>query len=411
MDMKRKLREFFTLECHANDGFTLVELIVVIAIVAILGGVAVPAYSGYIEKADAAADAQLLADVNKAFAAACIVLGEDNYKAGGATATIDDKSGEVTVSYDVTGFDDAFESFYEGGAFKKTEELRYDPAIGGFYDPDAKSGNGGVFAQIFGSLDLGEYATALKESTFGKVIGADKLLEKVDIVTGLAAGLAEVNENFAASLAGTLPNLQATLDMGDEEFEAYMYGLLQEKAAQINPEDPTSDAAINAARNEILANYAVLNAAKSTVGKTENEIIANLKGGVSVNDIKNMMDKKSDATTQQEGMANAAMMYAMYTAYANGLPEGDAKNEAMSIIESNDIGTFVTTMANKESAQYAGFQDYLDTDKAKADVNGYLGAMNIINQSASTNPDAVGDLLMNGYDNDELASALQGLIG
>lgn len=36
----------------SNGGFTLVELIVVIAILAILASVAVPAYSGYIAKAE-----------------------------------------------------------------------------------------------------------------------------------------------------------------------------------------------------------------------------------------------------------------------------------------------------------------------------------------------------------------------
>ena len=46
-----------------NAGFSLVELIVVIAIMAILVGVAVPVYTSYVEKAEKTADEQYLAEV------------------------------------------------------------------------------------------------------------------------------------------------------------------------------------------------------------------------------------------------------------------------------------------------------------------------------------------------------------
>ena len=62
---------------NRKSGFTLVELIVVIAILGILAGIAIPVYSGYIKKANQAADDMLLDAVNAAFAAACLENGVD----------------------------------------------------------------------------------------------------------------------------------------------------------------------------------------------------------------------------------------------------------------------------------------------------------------------------------------------
>lgn len=76
-------------------GFTLVELIVVIAILGILTAVAVPAYTGYIEKASEAKDLQLVSAINTAFGAACT---ENTVLVTDTTATLDYANNSITVT-------------------------------------------------------------------------------------------------------------------------------------------------------------------------------------------------------------------------------------------------------------------------------------------------------------------------
>ena len=98
-----------------NGGFTLVELIVVIAILAILAGVAIPLYSGYISRANDAACLSELTAIQTAAQAACSLEGVDLEEieiAADGTITVTPDSDVV----DAEDVEDDFEALYTAPA-------------------------------------------------------------------------------------------------------------------------------------------------------------------------------------------------------------------------------------------------------------------------------------------------------
>ena len=69
------MKKFMKKLLKKTEGFTLVELIVVIAILGILAGVGVAGYGGYITKANKAADEAALTNVKTALNSACALEG------------------------------------------------------------------------------------------------------------------------------------------------------------------------------------------------------------------------------------------------------------------------------------------------------------------------------------------------
>ena len=162
MKIKENWKRFCTLNRHHAEGFTLVELIVVIAILAILGGVAIPAYSGYVKKANMQADMSLISDVEQALM--LHYYNNDGDAVGGYVVL---KPNGAKATGDGTVGDTAMKAVF-GENWEDTATLKYD----GWTDD-------GILASIMGD----EYVEEVANSNFVKNNSPAQLVDAVSKVT------------------------------------------------------------------------------------------------------------------------------------------------------------------------------------------------------------------------------------
>ena len=140
---------------------------------------------------------------------------------------------------------------------------------------------------------------------------------------------------------------------------------------------------------------AVLFAAQSTKDLTDaqiNELLMNA-------DPKTMI-KGNDKDGNK--LAQAALYYGMYVSYAHS-SQGNA-----SLIEKtqNPVNFFASDVLASE-----GFKNYVNSAEGKADLEAYRASMNIIVDGVNNSDDAVGNLVVNGFTDQELRDLMKQALG
>ena len=385
MKFMEKAKRFFTLSAK-HEGFTLVELIVVIAILAILAGVAIPAYSGYIKKANEAADQTLLSAVNRAFASAAFENGVDAVTKPDGSFSITLSDGKVDA---VSHYEEQFDSYYAGNqdlAFKTITALYFQ---GGVFVDAAKLGT--VTVDYKGSTIAISNATlqALKGSTFGQNMGPDALLNQIGTVTAAADIMAGKLDAVFTDPSFTEFAMSAMGVTTETEYEEAIDNLIN----QVMDEKGLS---YNDAAAQVQANAAVLYASQNAVNYTQDDIDALFTKG-NANTVKDNL-KGTDAA---DGMAQAALVYGMYTAYANSDQYGSDELKE----KANNPLTVLNALDNDDD-----FLAYVNSEQGKTDMAALQGSLGVIVDSTENNASTTTDLMVNGFNNDELKDIMSGLM-
>ena len=340
MKLREKLKRFWTLDVHNHEGFTLVELIIVIAILAILSTGAIAGYSVYIKQANMTADKALIAEITNVLTLAGY-SGELGNEGGGyliLTATGDLEGVEAGSDLEKV-LKAAF-----GDNYKSVLKLKYN-----------EWGNNGLVLGLAGGQAYEVY-----HSTYYAV--SDKLMGQVTEITKAAwsilkgvSGEANRDEMISMFAGGSMTledaaktyGYNSLADVPDDALPNLMVlavagDVTMENTAE-NPDDWTMSEA-----SSLIQSFALYNGyASTTAGQATN------KNGTS--------------------FADAYATFVDEISVANDVTEVAAAYKKLQAVAKED----------------SGYNDYITNQQSKTDINAFTAMMSGLTGAAAMNNSGV----------------------